>query len=214
MNKPELDIYYHNLRELCVTDDIEQKEAILGITNHLTTTGGDYNGLLKFLAYYGENYLLPHAVAILEESGIPFSRVVDFGSGLGWLGRGIAHAAGDLPTLFVDKRQWVFTDIIADLESKNGRDRVLEEMKEGDLIVMCELLHCLDSPEKVLRPFTEWPMLVIEYHPWNSDFLRSYSKQIAKFDCAPIGDLKSIFPESMTRSYPLEPYKLMVVEPI
>lgn len=215
MDKPTLDNLYHNLQELCVTDDIQQKEAVLGITTHLAGyPDGDYSGLLKFLTYYGEKYLLPHAIKVLETNRMKFSRVVDFGSGLGWLGRGIAHYAGDLPTLFVDKREWVLTDVVADLESKRGRDRVLEEMKEGDLIVMCELLHCLDNPEKVLRPFTKWPMLVIEYHPWSAGFMQSYNKQIAKFDCVPIKDFRSIFPGCKITSHSLDPYAFLLVRPI
>jgi len=194
MDRPVVDILYHNLRLLNLTDDIQQKEAILGLTSHLTEPRGDYNGLLKYLAWYGEKFLLPDLPAFLDYHKAVFSRVVDFGAGLGWLGRGIAHARGDLPTLFVDKRQWVLTDIIADLETTNGRQRVLEALQPGDIIVMSELLHCLDNPKKVLDPFAEWPMLMIEYSAWQSAYMKSYNEQIAKFGCVPVGSLGSIFP--------------------
>lgn len=214
MDKKVIDELYHNLRELCVTEDIQQKEAVLGITTHLTIPGGDYNGLLKFLAYYGENYLLPHAIKILESNRVQFTRIVEFGAGLGWLGRGLSNAAKGIPVVFVDKRQYVFTDLVADLETIQGSKGVLEQMRDGDLIVMSELLHCLDDPEKVLRPFTKWPMLVIEYWPWSSRYKLSYDEQIAKFDCAPIKDFRSVFPGSRITSSPLEPHAFLLVQPL
>lgn len=198
MNKEQLDEHYHNLRVLCVTNDVPQKEAVAGITAHLTQLQGDYIGLLRFLDYYGERFILPEVTSLLYSSGhlFKFSRIVELGAGFGWLGRGISNAYGLMPVTFVDKRQYIFTDIVADVETKNGVERIFDELREGDLIVMSELLHCLDDPRKALRPFTKWPMLVIEYHPINQDYLDSYLAQIKKFGCAPIGDIHDVFPRS------------------
>lgn len=214
MNKYEVDEYYHDLRMLYLSSDVQQKEAILGITTHLTTPEGDYNGLLRYLAWYGESYLLPEVLGVLHQSNVKFSRIVDFGAGLGWLGRGIADGYKGLPTLFVDKRQWVLTDIIADLETTNGRDRVLDALQPGDIIVMSELLHCLDNPEKVLKPFEKWPMLVVEYSAWSSRYMQSYNEQIAKFGCVPVVSLGPIFPGRRISSRPVEPYKIAFIYPV
>ena len=213
MNKQEIDKLYHDLRELCVSDDIQQKEAILGITLHLTTHG-DYTELLRFLAYYGENYLLPRAVKFLEYNRIKFTRVVEFGAGLGWLGRGISQAANNLPLVLVDKRQWTLIDIVADLESPEGRKRVLEQMQDGDLIVMSEFLHCLDSPRKVLAPFAKWPMLIIEYNSLSAAYMKSYNEQIAKFDCVPVESFRKIFPSSKVISIRYENHVILLALPL
>jgi len=213
MNKYDVDELYHNLRLLNVTEDLQQKEAILGITSHLTVQGGDYNGLLKYLAWYGEKFLLAGILQFLDQQKVKFSRVVEFGAGLAWLGRGIAAGRGNLPTLFIDKRQWVLTDVVADLESTNGRQRVLDALRPDDIIVMSELLHCLDNPAKALKPYEAWPILVVEYKAWNTQYMKSYNEQIAKFDCTPVGPLNTIFPRRRLSAWPIEPYQIAIVFP-
>ena len=74
-------------------------------------------------------------------------------------------------------------DIVADLETEVGRAKVLSQMKTGDLIVMSELLHCLDSPQVVLDYFCDWPMLIIEYMPSNEQYAESYREQTERFGC-------------------------------
>lgn len=216
MDKEFIDMLYHKLRELSLTNDLQQKQAVQGITNHLTTTG-DYAGLLRFLAYYGENYLLEPAFAALGQSFVHPARIVEFGAGLGWLGRGLAQEFGNLPTLFVDKRQWTLIDIVADLESKNGRARVLDELKKGDLIVMSEFLHCLEDPAAMLRAFRQWPMLVIEYDSEVADMRHSYNAQIEKYGAKPLGSTfksSGMFSSFSTRAYKCEPYSIFVLKPL
>ena len=214
MNKVELDELYHNLRELCVTEDTQQKEAVLGITAHLTNPGGDYIGLLRFLSYYGENYILPRVLSALRSARIHMERVVEFGAGFGWLGRGISNANNGMPVVFIDKRQYVFTDIVADLETVQGRDRVLEQMKDGDLMVMSEFLHCVDNPEKVLRPFAKWPMLVVEYSSLSSFYMKSYNEQIKRYDCILVPDFRKVFPGRKLSRYDADPYAILIAEPL
>lgn len=187
MNKKETDELYHQLRLLCVDGSITEKAAIGGITNHLTKPPGDYLGLLIFLAYYGEQFLLPEVSKALKASGIKFNRVVDLGCGTGWLGRGLAREMGDLPTLFVDKRQWTMVDVVADIESKNGVQRVTDELRSGDLIAMGELIHCLRDPIGTLGPIMqEYPAVIVEYNPVEgSSYADSYNRQIAMFGCKP-----------------------------
>lgn len=217
MNKEQLDELYHNLRELCITDDLIQKEAVAGIVSHLTEPKGDYRGLLRFLSYYGEEYILPDAIKLLKASSprlFSFSRVVELGAGFAWLGRGISDAFGQLPTVFIDKRQYVFTDVVADFETIQGSKRVLDVLKEGDLIVMSELLHCLDDPQKTLRPFTKWPMLVVEYMPLSAAYHDSYNTQIQKFDCKPVENIGDVFPGSVIRTVAVDPYMMWLVLPL
>lgn len=215
MNRNQLSELYHNLRELCVTGDVPQKEAIMGITAHLTQPQGDYVGLLRFLSYYGERYISEEVVKLLHYNKhlFEFSRIVELGAGFGWLGRGISNAYGQMPVRFVDKRQWVFTDIVADIETKNGVKRVLDELKEGDLIVMSELIHCLDNQEETLRPFTKWPILVVEYWSTNPDYQESYDAQIKKFDCKPMLGIRDVFPRAKIVTGVVDPYVIWLVLP-
>ena len=216
MDKPELDMLYHNLRRLCITDDIPQKEAVAGLVSHLTKADGDYPGLLRFLGYYGEEYILPKVLehmAFVSHS-LEFTRVVELGAGFGWLGRGISRAYDLIPTLFIDKRQYTLIDIVADIESKNGAKRVLDELQSGDLIVMSELLHCLDNPRKVLAPFTKWPMVVVEYMPDYSPFRTSYSEQIEKFGAKPIASIREVFPSGSIVTESTNTHVIWIIMPL
>lgn len=215
MDKVQLDELYHNLRELCITDDILQKEAVAGIISHLTEPRGNYVGLLRFLNYYGDQYILPHIFKLLQSCvQMPkFSRVVELGSGFGWLGRGISNTF-NVPPVFVDKRQWVFTDIVADIETKQGVKRVLDELREGDLIVLAELLHCIENPRKVLEPFRKWPMLVIEYWPENNSYRNSYNAQIAHLDCEPIKGIRDVFPGSKIIPNMMDTHGIWLILPL
>ncbi len=220
MEKEFLDELYHQLRELSVTDDIQQKEAIKGITDHLTTltSKGDYTGLLRFLYYYGERYILPKAVQVMRMSMLEPSRIVELGSGFGWLGRGLSIALNNTPVLFVDKRQWPLTDIVADLESTNGQKRVLDELKDGDLLVMSEFIHCLGNPVEVMRKFKRWPALVIEYDAAYQPMQGSYSNQIKRYGADPLGvdhcTLDKVFSSHSRKTYPADPYTISIFKPL
>lgn len=213
MDKAFIDELYHNLRELCVTDDIPQKEAVAGIVSHLAQPQGDYPGLLRFLNYYGEMYVLPSVLKLLSSSGNLFTRVVELGAGFGWLGRGISNAFS-VPPIFVDKRQYTLIDIVADIETKNGAKRVLDELEEGDLIVMSELLHCLDEPKRILKPFSEWPMLVVEYFPESISYRTSYNAQVGQFGCKTITSIRSVFPGSKILTGSTDTHGIWLVLPI
>lgn len=213
MQRDKVDELYHNLRLLNLSESTTEKEAILGITAHLTAPGGDYIGLLRYLSWYGENFLLNDVNLLLNNRGAQFDRVVDFGAGFGWLGRGISNAHDALPTLFVDKREWTLIDIVADLESSEGRKRIYDALKPGDLIVMSELLHCLDDPQAVLDPFRFWPMLIIEYAAWSNTYMDSYRRQISKLGCKPIGNIGDIFPRRAINFRVVGTYKIWYISP-
>lgn len=216
MEKQDLDEFYHLLRELCVTDDIVQKEAVAGLVTHLTQPTGNYMGLLRFLSYYGERYILPSVVKMLLSSRhlLKFSRIVELGAGFGWLGRGVSRAFNQMVVIFVDKRQWVFTDIVADIETENGVRRVLDELKDGDLIVMSELLHCLNNPRDTLEPFSKWPMLVVEYWPVSEEYGESYRAQITRFGCKPVGSIRDVFPGAKMQFFNTSTHGVWLVLPM
>lgn len=189
MYKSQIDELYHLLRWVS-NESADQKshefaDVIYGLSKHLLA-GGDYLKLIQYSAYYGENFLLEPVAAVLRNTNWHFDRVVEFGAGLGWLGRGLAAKSGFLPTLFSDKRPWVLIDVVADLETENGRRLILEQMKPGDLVVASDLLHCLDDPEQVLSAFSEWPIAVLEYMPVNPEHAISYREQLKRYGGNPI----------------------------
>lgn len=207
MNESQLSLMYHNLRELSVTDDVRQKEAIRGLVSHLATDKGDYDGLLTFLDYFGETLLSPGVInfiqSLKERRGLKFSRVVELGAGYGWLGRALSNHY-KIPVISIDKRQHIGVDIVADIESLNGRERVIGELKEGDIIVMSELIHCLDDAVETLAPFTGYPVLIVEYNSTRRGFQGSYEKQISKFNCKPVDSrtgVTRILHRAITRNY-------------
>lgn len=225
MNKEQIDELYHLLR---VTSNIvqgkpvnlktgltpaEEVSVLYGLCRHLLA-GGDYNALIKFSAYYGERFLLEPTYRAIQRQNWSPTRVVDFGSGLGWLGRGLAANLGLLPTLFVDKRPWTLVDVVADLETEEGRTRVFSMMKDGDLIVMSDFLHCLDNPKEVMEPFSRWPVAALEYCPTRVDYRDSYSTQVSRYGAKPVSSeaLQDIFPSRRIDAEDLDPYILLLVD--
>jgi len=220
MNKEQIDEFYHLLRvvsnsrkaELTLTIR-EGIDIFHGLSQHLLA-GGDYPALIKFLQFYGEKFLIEPAFDLLSQTSWKYERVVEFGAGLGWLGRGIASKSGYLPTLFIDKRSWVLIDVVADLETVVGTQTVLEMMKPGDLIVMSEFLHCLDAPKRVMEPFSKWPILALEYCPINPEYRNSYEAQIKRYGARPVsaGAYPQVFPNRKMDIADLDPYILMLID--
>ena len=216
MNRTDIDNLYHLLRELNVEGDQREKAAIFGITSHLTGKHGDYSGLLRFLAYYGEEYLVEHAHTAIKSARFDVKRIVELGAGYGWLSRGLnllMFGAAFKNVLTIDKRQWPMIDIVADIESKNGLHRVLDELHPGDLIVMSEFLHCLDNPKETLLPFRRFPMIIVEYSTTGL-YMESYNAQIAKFGCTSIPSIENVFPNQRCEQWVVSPYTITAVQPI
>jgi len=227
MEKHETDQLYHLLRQASNISEEqkisiktfltpqEQINVIYGLCRHLLA-GGDYSALVQYSQYYGLNYLLDPTFNELKRRNYQPKRIVEFGAGLGWLGRGLAAKFGMLPRLLVDKRPWMLIDLIADLETEKGRDVVLDALQEGDLIIACDFLHCLDDPQEVMADFSMWPTVILEYYSANVEFTKSYSFQIHRYGACPltsIAEFKDIFPDRVSRTIPIDPYILMLVEP-
>lgn len=223
MNKKQVDELYHLLRVVSNTKGTgaagmewsvqEEIDTIFGIARHLLA-GGDYLALVKFCAYYGDKFMLTRVCDELVRAGWKPSRIVELGAGLGWLGRGVATRFGLIPCLYVDKRPWTLIDVVADLETKQGLDNVLSRMKDGDLIVMSELLHCLDDPKGIMSHFSKWPMAILEYCPTSIEYARSFSTQIKRCGATPIepDDFAGVFPDRKVDVIDLDPHILLLVE--
>lgn len=218
MNKEQIDELCHILR--CASnekrDDLQifpTQHLILGLARHLLA-GGDYEALVQFSAYYGERFLLQLTYEAIHKKGWKPLRIVELGAGLGWMGRGLAAKLGFLPALFTDKRQWAMIDVVADLETENGRTKVLTALKEGDLLVMSDLLHCLDNPKEVMSYFSRWPAAILEYCPTNTNYAESYSTQITRYGATPImpEEFEDMFPGRKVDIADLDPYCLFLVD--
>lgn len=219
MDKQQVDELYHLLRVVSNTADIsgplplEEVNIVRGLTKHLLA-GGDYLALVQFSAYYGKTFLLEPTCEAIVKAGWKPHRIVEFGAGLGWLGRGVSGSLGLTPCLFVDKRNWTLIDIIADLETDQGLEEILTVMKDGDLIVAADFLHCLDDPEGVMSQFSKWPMAILEYCPVGKEYAESYSTQIKRYGATPIDPriFVSMFPGRKVDIVDIDPYILLLVE--
>lgn len=232
MNKEEVDQLYHLLRVASNIDvgtyttvngrpadyktgltPAEEVSVLYGLCRHLFA-GGDYLALVQFSQYYGSRFLLDPIYEAIREKGWKPSRIVEFGAGLGWLGRGLAFKLGFLPTLSVDKRPWTLIDVLADLETEEGIAKVLAELSPGDLIVAADVLHCLDDPREVMEHFLEWPVAALEYCPADTEYVESYSTQISRHGASPLvpETLRGSFPDRSVDITNLDPYMLLLVE--
>lgn len=226
VSKEQIDEFYHILRcisNTCmdappvdITTGLTSRETIdvcYGLCRHLLA-GGDYNALIKFSQYYGQRFLVGHAYDALKESGWKFSRIVEFGAGTGWLGRSLAGKCGCLPCLFIDKRPWALIDIVANLETEEGRNTVLAQLKKDDIIVMSDFLHCLDDPEEVMEPFSRWRTLVLEYYPTTSSYMESYFTQISRYGARSLtpDDLIGPFKGREVNIVEANPYIVLLIE--
>lgn len=219
MKKEQLDELYHLLRvisnEAAEADDRDQNDAIVWLTRHLLE-GGYYLGLIKYAAFYGERFLLQPTYEAIRERGWEFDRIVEFGAGLGWLCRGLASRFRIADVLTVDKRPWGAISISADLETQDGIKEVWAELREGDLIVTSDFLHCVNNPANILKEFSSWPMAILEYMPTNEDYTSSYTTQLGRYGGNPIqsGELGSMLHRvgRKTDIQDLDPYVLILID--
>lgn len=219
MNKEQLDDLYYLLREVSNEGNRQQSteitDAVYGLAGHLLA-GRDYLRLIQYSRYYGEKFLLqPTYEAILEKDWKP-TRFADLGAGLGWLSRGLASKFRVKDVLTVDKRPWMAIDILADLELGSGLLKVGEQLKDGDVIVASDFLHCIDNPEGILKAFPEYPMAILEYMPTNKLWATNYREQIKRYGGDPIepaaltGMLAGTHRKTDVKD--LEPYILILID--
>ena len=104
--------------------------------------------------------------------------------------------------------------LYADLEVEEGRNIVLRQMKEGSLVVMSEFLHCLESPEEVVSPFSSWNWVVLEYNIHHKDFGESYKSQLSKMGANPLSRtvVEALFKGRPFQHSFLDPYHLWLVK--
>jgi len=199
MNQTGADNLYHQLRQLSVGDDSKMKNGILHLTRYLLESES-YLDLLHYESAYGSQYLFP-TVRTIASCFEPFPhRVVDLGCGLGWLGDMLTASLNlPRPGLFIDKRQWLSSITVYDLE-KEGPNRLFKEyVKLTDLVVMSELFHCLDNETQVnlihcLKPHS---FIIVEYGSRYPDYLASYDAQCSLKGC---GQMTAGFMNSILES--------------
>jgi len=208
----QFDELYHLLRCLSNGEDEEEIDAVLGLTRHLLE-GGDYTGLTRYSKLYGERFLVGKVAQEIKDAGWDFSRIVDLGSGLGWLGSGISARFGLIPVVRVDKRSWPGISLLADLETEEGIGELLRTLGSQDVIVMADFLHCIDQPEDLITKIKSWNKVILEYFPGNADYRSSYSRQILRYGALPLNSiqLSGLFPTTVCHIH-VGPYELLLVE--
>ncbi len=182
----DYDQLYHLLRHASNTCNVDELSTLQGLVSHLFT-GGDYLGLARFLAFYGRKYLADGVYSEMVDAGITPTRIVEFGAGLGWLSNSLASCFKIDKTLTIDKRAWIGTDMIADMETRRGLEAVHRQLTEGDVIVMSEFIHCVNNPKEITSLFREWPMVILEYCPSSGAYVESYRKQITRYGATYMG---------------------------
>lgn len=183
------------------------------MSRHLLA-GGDYLSLIQYSAHYGEKFLLRPFVKSIQTIGWEFDRIVEFGAGLGWLARGLAMAFTK-HYVTLDKRPWPATTYTMDLELQfhveTTRDTL---MKEGDLIVMSDFLHCIEDPVRLVSSFPDWPMAILEYCPTNPEWLVSYADQIGRYGANAFTpeDFETMFLGRKTEIIECDPYIIILTD--
>lgn len=167
----------------------------------------EYEDLAAFLEWYGEKYVFPKVMDMLDESGVKsdtFDKIVEFGPGTGWLIRKLAQLFPKAECSAVDKRRFLYTGNIAvgfyetDLEKQDSITALAEKLALTDrsLIVANQFLHCADYPIRIIDQFEHQKWLVIEVD--NDPILPHWGAQMHGFGAKPIGDrdLSRMFEES------------------
>jgi len=211
MEKEQLDELYHLLRVAALSRNPGDTIAAANIADHLLR-GGNYLSLVQYSAYYGNKYLLDPVYEALDSSDIEFGRIVEFGAGLGWLSRGLAvkYAASGRRTATyttVDKRAWSAMDVVADLETENGISVAQDMLCADDLIIMADFLHCVEDPTRFIDEFPQWPMLVLEYMPTNTEHIVSFHEQLEHFGAS------SFIPEDIPSMFLCRDIEVTNIEP-
>jgi len=179
-----LDTMYHNLRLIHLEGSDDAKRAVHHISDHLMTHGGNYSALLKYLEYYGTQFLLPRACDYAAHMFHDKSVVVELGAGTGWFGEAIAQRLG-ASYLATDKRDWTKQTNVVDLETEDGLRRINFEGRSDVLVVAVDLLHCLEPTWrlKLYSQLAKVSFMVAEYRPTKPTQRMSYDKQIEHLGC-------------------------------
>lgn len=189
MDKAKLDTLYYLLREVSNEASIQQSpelaDAVYRLAGHLLA-GTNYLGLVRYSRYYGEQFLLQPTYEAIHRKNWGPTRFVEFGAALGWLCRGLAVKFGIKDVFTVDKRAWTAIDLIADLETVHGIKCVQEIMKDGDVIVMSDFLHCIDNVQELLQSFSKYPIAALEYVPTNQLYRINYIEQLKRYGGSPM----------------------------
>jgi len=222
LTQQEVDVVYHVLRKASLSCD--DWPAIDSLACHLFM-GPKYEQLCDYLSWYGSKFIYPAFKEELDRvlngmwSHRTFSRVADLGAGRGWLG-GLLSIDYGKRTLFVDKRDLVEPSRLnyyangsavpnmmmeLDVETDSGLDFLERELQSSDLLVMCDVLHCIDDwAELLVRLSKRCDIAILEYtSPDNPQMAESYYRQLSKYGAQPMSStrlesaVKVMFEESV-----------------
>lgn len=195
MDRNDIDTFYHLLR--CISNDNADSfptSIAYGLSRHLLA-GGDYLSLIQFSEWYGEHYILPNAIKIVDTNISKPTRIVEFGGGLGWLGRGLSIHYSLPNTINIDKRPWASVTHVMDLEDFDQLEHITHIIEPDDLLVACDFFHCVENPVKIIRAFPYNCMLMIECRYQNASLRSSYNDQIHRYGSSPIQTISECIPK-------------------
>lgn len=213
-----VDNLYNDLRKISIADlDKESVRSINGLVKHML--GNNYPGLLRWLNWYGCNFMVPEIVKALSNFHWKTNQVVEFGAGIyGWMGRNIADKLS-AAYISVDKRPEFNPLLVLNLETSRDLKKLesLTSVKDrSTVIVASEFLHVVNHPEKIINRFKANRWVVLEFNIDDALFGRSYREQIKKYGCTPVShdDILSMFYGHRITVFPIAPYNLYVCEGI
>ena len=188
LDQNDYDNLYHMLRRFS-NGSPETRRAAYCIASHLLRAP-DYEHLLTWSTRYGMMFLQMHVKEVLQKAwpDRSFPKVIELGAGFGWLGMTVAQHYG-VDALLVDNRAHLqgnplglYSYELVDLENGERREKFTDKIWTGDMIVMCDFLHCVDDPAAVLKSFSGCPMLIMELtFPETDAYRESFKKQIERY---------------------------------
>ena len=211
-----IDAIYHQLRTANTDVSSEGKVALERMARHLLSEDGEYPALLDFLAYYGAKYVLQDVINAIIHEDLKFNRVIELGAGYGWLSEGIGKCF-KVDYVKTDSRGWPGIHRVIDIESVRGLWELSTKLVPTDLVVMSDVIHCLEPEKRVtlMSTLKHNDVVVVEYLPTNTAHMRSFNKQIRAKGCIPVNrdDMMKLAGEKRTVvGYPTSSHEIYIYE--
>lgn len=145
----------------------------------------DYTDLSRFLAWYGETYVLQDIHTFICDKSLDqkYQSVVEFGPGTGWLIGGIAHLFKN--AYAVDKRTYL-------IKPQEGVTFILKDLEEeaagqpfSDCVVVANhFIHCVDDIPALLGKYSAPAWVVIE-PTFGESIFPYWGRQMKDFGATP-----------------------------
>lgn len=210
VTQEDYDQLYHILRKIAIGKNKSEAVAAMSLSAYLLKQH-NYLDLFEYSSFYGGRFLLAPITTQVAGTGWPIKRFVELGAGSGWLSGGLSGALGLDPPLLIDKRPWPGT-VIVDLES--SLPALPSHIKEGDIIVMADLLHCVTNGAEIIKTLNEWPIIILEFNTEADLYGASFHIQVAKFggENLTTSDIEAQFGDREYKTIDISPYKLFLLD--